>query len=91
MVSKLTSAEDPVELTCAVQNYDWGILGSQSLVGKIYEKNSGKTISEDKPYAEVNVKCHNTLTINSQLSCLSCGWELMLVDLQVSRTREISV
>ena len=42
-----------VELKCAVQNYDWGIKGKSSLVGQIYEKNSGISIEEDKPYAEV--------------------------------------
>lgn len=54
MVSKLTPTEDAVELTCSVQNYDWGIMGSESLVGKIYEKNSGQRVREDKAYAEVD-------------------------------------
>ena len=57
MVSKITTSTSdntkPVELTCSAQNYDWGIMGSDSLVGRIYEKNSGVSIQSDKPYAEV--------------------------------------
>ena len=57
MVSKITTSTSdntkPVELTCSAQNYDWGIMGSDSLVGRIYEKNSGVSIKSDKPYAEV--------------------------------------
>lgn len=47
-------SDKAVELTCSVQNYEWGIIGNDSLVGKIYEKNSGNRIVEDKPYAEVH-------------------------------------
>lgn len=58
MVSKTASASSvdntkPVELSCLAQNYDWGIIGSDSLVGRIYEKNSGNNIDQQKPYAEV--------------------------------------
>lgn len=55
MVSKaaISDSSKPVELTCSAQNYDWGIMGSDSLVGRIYEKNSGISIQSDKPYAEV--------------------------------------
>ena len=57
MVSKLSTGDQtrPVELKCSVQNYDWGIKGEASLVGKIYEKNSGKVIDSEKSYAEVQV------------------------------------
>ena len=44
-----------VELQCAVQNYDWGIQGAASLVGKIYAANSGKDVEAEKPYAEVHM------------------------------------
>ena len=55
MVSKTAFSDNtkPVELICSAQNYEWGILGSESLVGKIYEKNNGISIQNDKPYAEV--------------------------------------
>lgn len=58
MVSKITTSDNtkPVELSCSAQNYDWGIMGSDSLVGRIYEKNSGVSIQSDKPYAEVIIK-----------------------------------
>lgn len=46
-------------LECSVQNYDWGIIGNDSLVAKIHKKNSfDKEIDELKPYAEVqNAYC----------------------------------
>lgn len=55
MVSKIAGADTtkPVELSCSAQNYDWGIMGNDSLVGRIYEKNSRVGIESDKPYAEV--------------------------------------
>lgn len=55
MVTKLDSFDNtkPVQLKCSVQNYDWGIKGKDSLVGKFYEKNSGNKIEDNKPYAEV--------------------------------------
>lgn len=85
MVSKLASNDQtkPVELKCSVQNYDWGIKGEASLVGKIYGMNSGNEIEPDKPYAEVkrdHLICTLLLTISS---CASCGWVLMLVDLHM--------
>lgn len=45
--------DEIVELNCCAQNYDWGIKGTDSLVGQIYQANSGNSIEEDKPYAEV--------------------------------------
>jgi hypothetical protein len=45
--------DEIVELNCCAQNYDWGIKGTDSLVGQIYQANSGNLIEEDKPYAEV--------------------------------------
>ncbi|PJF16906.1 Mannose-6-phosphate isomerase [Paramicrosporidium saccamoebae] len=40
------------EVVAAVQNYEWGLLGSNSLVAKISAKNSDQQIDESKPYAE---------------------------------------
>lgn len=56
MVSKTAklNGSEPVELICAVQNYEWGLLGNESLVAKISAKNnSNSAIQSEKPYAEV--------------------------------------
>ena len=42
------------EIVAAVQNYEWGLHGSSSLVAKLWTANSGEKIDEGKPYAEVN-------------------------------------
>lgn len=46
-------AEDPVELECAVQCYDWGIVGEESLVARIHCANVDNKIDPARPYAEV--------------------------------------
>ncbi len=51
MVSAITVK--PVELVGFVQNYEWGIKGSESLVAQIYRSNSEQEIQTEKPYAEV--------------------------------------
>ncbi|KAM7518539.1 hypothetical protein LguiB_017501 [Lonicera macranthoides] len=40
-------------LKCSVQNYDWGRIGSESTVAKLFSLNSKVEIKEDKPYAEM--------------------------------------
>jgi hypothetical protein len=40
-------------IIAAVQNYEWGLLGSHSLVAQLSVHNSGSPIEEEKPYAEV--------------------------------------
>ena len=47
------NTNDPLFLTCATQNYEWGIKGSKSLVAQLHRKNSGIEVDENKPYAEV--------------------------------------
>lgn len=37
------------QLVCTVQNYDWGRVASESVVGKL----SGGLVEAGKPYAEV--------------------------------------
>lgn len=42
-----------LRLRCSVQNYDWGIVGENSLVGRLFSLNSGSGIIDpDKRYAE---------------------------------------
>ncbi|KAL6324674.1 hypothetical protein AAG906_013487 [Vitis piasezkii] len=40
-------------LRCSVQNYDWGRLGSESTVARLFSMNSGAEVQLDKPYAEL--------------------------------------
>lgn len=59
-----------LDLDCPVQNYDWGLLGSDSLAGRVYQLNTGKPLSEGKPYAEVHQVRH---ILFIQLHTCSCG------------------
>lgn len=45
------------KLICAVQNYDWGKFGSDSLVAKIFSKNGG-SVDSTKTYAEYWMGTH---------------------------------
>ena len=45
------------KLKCAVQNYDWGQIGSDSLVAKIFSANGG-LVDENKKYAEYWMGTH---------------------------------
>lgn len=49
----VTKARSVHELVAAVQTYEWGLVGSNSLVARLNAQNSGETIDESKPYAEV--------------------------------------
>ncbi|KAK1269568.1 Mannose-6-phosphate isomerase 1 [Acorus gramineus] len=48
----------PRRLRCSVQNYDWGILGAESTVARLYSKNSASEIVPDKSYAELWMGTH---------------------------------
>ncbi|CAL1354775.1 unnamed protein product [Linum trigynum] len=39
-------------MRCSIQHYDWGRMGQDSLVEKVYALNSGFEIQLNKPYAE---------------------------------------
>ncbi|KDP32959.1 hypothetical protein JCGZ_12990 [Jatropha curcas] len=47
-------------LKCSVQNYDWGKIGLDSKVGRLYELNSGSQIDVGKPYAELWMGTHES-------------------------------
>ncbi|KAK9114997.1 hypothetical protein Syun_021794 [Stephania yunnanensis] len=47
-------------LKCSVQNYDWGIVGEESLVARLYSLNSGSEIDSAKPYAELWMGTHGS-------------------------------
>lgn len=46
-----------LSLTCAVQNYDWGITGD-SEVASLGERNTGTTADREKPHAELWMGTH---------------------------------
>ncbi|KAM7524214.1 hypothetical protein LguiA_014116 [Lonicera macranthoides] len=48
-------------LRCSVQNYDWGRIGSESTVAKLFSLNSKVEIEEEKPYAEMWMGAHQSL------------------------------
>lgn len=41
-----------LNLKCVAQNYAWGKIGSDSLVGKIHQRNQPEEQIEDKPFSE---------------------------------------
>lgn len=48
-----------MELTCAIQNYDWGKYGTNSIVATLIKTANPKfTINEEKPYAELWMGTH---------------------------------
>ncbi|XP_065879879.1 mannose-6-phosphate isomerase 1-like [Euphorbia lathyris] len=47
-------------LRCSVQNYDWGKLGTDSQVARLYKLNSGSKIQLDKSYAELWMGTHES-------------------------------
>ncbi|KAF5748013.1 mannose-6-phosphate isomerase 1 [Tripterygium wilfordii] len=47
-------------LRCSVQNYDWGKIGEDSQVARLYAWNSGSEIDPDKPYAELWMGTHES-------------------------------
>ncbi|PWA68515.1 mannose-6-phosphate isomerase, type I [Artemisia annua] len=47
-----------MKLKCSVQNYDWGRVGYESSVAKLFESNSGGEIDEKKHYAEFWMGTH---------------------------------
>ncbi|KAI3717074.1 hypothetical protein L1987_68416 [Smallanthus sonchifolius] len=47
-----------VKLKCSVQNYDWGQIGYDSQVARLFERNCGCWIEEKKRYAEFWIGTH---------------------------------
>ncbi|KAH6784634.1 Mannose-6-phosphate isomerase [Perilla frutescens var. hirtella] len=49
-----------VKLKCSVKNYDWGKLGKESAVARLYAKNSGEEVDGGEPYAEFWMGTHES-------------------------------
>ncbi|KAI8019483.1 Mannose-6-phosphate isomerase 1 [Camellia lanceoleosa] len=47
-------------LRCSVKNYDWGRIGRESRVSRLFSRNSGLHIDEGKPYAEFWMGTHES-------------------------------
>ncbi|KAK1280756.1 Mannose-6-phosphate isomerase 2 [Acorus gramineus] len=56
----MDSPSRPRRLRCSVQSYDWGRLGGESTVARLYSKNSAEEIVPDKPYAELWMGTHSS-------------------------------
>lgn len=64
-----------VEIVGAVQNYDWGIVGSNSTVAKLDASNAERPVDEGRPYAEVSRQ--GPLAPPPQRP-LTTGWQLWM-------------
>ncbi|KAG6384274.1 hypothetical protein SASPL_155919 [Salvia splendens] len=49
-----------VRLKCSVQKYDWGKLGDESAVARLYAKNSREEVIDAEPYAELWIGTHDS-------------------------------
>lgn len=47
-----------LRLKCAIQHYDWGVLGSGSAVADLGSLNRGESIDKEKPHAEMWMGTH---------------------------------
>lgn len=47
-------------LRCSVKNYDWGKIGTDSVVYRLHAANSGAKIDPNKPYAELWMGTHES-------------------------------
>ena len=47
-----------LQLKCAIQHYDWGVLGSGSAVADLGSLNRGESIDTEKPHAEMWMGTH---------------------------------
>ncbi|KAG0461566.1 hypothetical protein HPP92_021499 [Vanilla planifolia] len=50
----------PLRLRCLVRNYEWGRFGEESLVGRLFARNSGEELNSGMPYAELWMGTHES-------------------------------
>ncbi|KAK4490564.1 hypothetical protein RD792_001246 [Penstemon davidsonii] len=64
-----------VKLKCSVKNYDWGKVGRESGVARLYANNSGDDINDyyDEPYAEFWMGTHDSGPSSAVVSELPNG------------------
>ncbi|RWW79859.1 hypothetical protein BHE74_00011829 [Ensete ventricosum] len=56
----MEASQRPVRLRCSVQNYDWGRVGVESTVARLFRQNSGREIELGRPYAEFWMGTHES-------------------------------
>lgn len=56
---KAVEKKRALKLNCVAQNYDWGRIGEQSEVGRLYSLQSNSCV-EEKPYAELWMGTHES-------------------------------
>lgn len=54
------NTQSALRLQCKVQNYDWGLRGHQSEVGRLYAIQDNVALDEEKPYAEFWMGTHES-------------------------------
>ncbi|KAF7820019.1 mannose-6-phosphate isomerase 1 [Senna tora] len=60
LAMKSPQEEKLQRLQCSVQNYDWGRLGRDSQVARLFALNSGSRFEPEKPYAELWIGTHDS-------------------------------
>ncbi|WOL18478.1 mannose-6-phosphate isomerase 1-like [Canna indica] len=50
----------PLRLRCSIQNYDWGRIGEESMVARLFERNCAAEIESSRPYAEFWMGTHES-------------------------------
>ncbi|KAL3813259.1 hypothetical protein ACJIZ3_014527 [Penstemon smallii] len=68
-----------VKLKCSVKNYDWGKVGRESGVARLYANNSGVETNDEEPYAEFWMGTHDS---GPSYVVVSSGVESNLVNLK---------
>ncbi|XP_043718449.1 mannose-6-phosphate isomerase 1-like [Telopea speciosissima] len=70
---------EPVRLRCSVQNYDWGRIGEDSKVARLFSLNSGLEIEPSRTYAEFWMGTHESgssfVVENDQICDGSSGFD----------------
>ncbi|KAJ8510419.1 hypothetical protein OPV22_000853 [Ensete ventricosum] len=56
----MEASQRPLRLRCSVQNYDWGRVGVESTVARLFRQNSGREIELGRPYAEFWMGTHES-------------------------------
>ncbi|PKA49246.1 Mannose-6-phosphate isomerase 2 [Apostasia shenzhenica] len=60
MAAVVAEERRPLRLRFSVQNYDWGRVGEESAVARLYVRNSEEEIDGRKPYAELWMGTHDS-------------------------------
>lgn len=79
-------------LRCSVQNYDWGRIGRESHVARLFSLNSGLHVEEGKPYAEFWMGTHesgHSFVVESEENGTSFGSESVTLKSWISENPNV--